>query len=428
MDLRKSVEALWRIEAPQLIATLARRIGSLDVAEDLASEAFVSALEQWPAGGIPPKPGAWLMKTAWHKAIDRARREETARRKAPLLVAGHEGEVADVADEALDPIPDDLLTMVFTTCHPVLSPESRVALTLRLFGGLTTDEVARAFLVPAATVGQRISRAKRTLAEARVPIEAPSAEELPERLHAVLDVLYAIFNEGYSASSGTNLVRCDLAVEAMRMGRVLAALAPAEPEVFGLVALMELQASRFRTRVDAAGLPVRLEDQDRRLWDRTLIRHGLSMLDRAFDRGRPLGVFSLQAAISACHARAATFAVTDWVAILALYDALAQITRSPVVELNRAVAVLHVDGPEAALDTTRPLLADRRMAGYHLLGAVRGDILTRLGRHAEAAAELERATELAPTQQERQLLLGRMAQALAPRNAGGRSGTEPPAE
>ncbi|MET7421123.1 RNA polymerase sigma factor [Dactylosporangium sp. NPDC005555] len=428
MDLRKSVEALWRIEAPQLIATLARRIGSLDIAEDLASEAFVSALEQWPADGIPPKPGAWLMKTAWHKAIDRARREETARKKAPLLVAGHGGELADVADEALDPIPDDLLTMVFTTCHPLLSPESRVALTLRLFGGLTTDEVARAFLVPTATIGQRISRAKRTLAEARVPIEAPSAEELPERLRAVLDVLYAIFNEGYSASSGTNLVRADLAVEAMRMGRVLAGLSPTEPEVFGLVALMELQASRFRTRVDAAGIPARLEDQDRRRWDRTLIEHGLSMLDRAFDLARPLGVFSLQAAISACHARAATFAVTDWVAILALYDALTQITRSPVVELNRAVAVLHVDGPEAALATTRPLLADRRMAGYHLLGAVRGDILTRLGRHAEAAAELERAAELAPTKQERQLLLSRMAQALAPRNAGGQSSEEPPAE
>ncbi|GAA3210418.1 RNA polymerase sigma factor [Dactylosporangium siamense] len=424
MDLRTSVEALWRIEAPQLIATLARRIGSLDIAEDLASEAFVSALEQWPADGIPPKPGAWLMKTAWHKAIDRARREETARKKAPLLVAGHEGEPAD----ALDPIPDDLLTMVFTTCHPVLSPESRVALTLRLFGGLTTDEVARAFLVPPATIGQRISRAKRTLAEARVPIEAPSAEELPERLRAVLDVLYAIFNEGYSASSGTNLVRADLAVEAMRMGRVLAGLSPTEPEVFGLVALMELQASRFRTRVDAAGIPVRLEDQDRRLWDRTLIEHGLSMLDRAFDLARPLGVFSLQAAISACHVRAVTFAVTDWVAILALYDALTQVTRSPVVELNRAVAVLHVDGPEAALATTRPLLADRRMAGYHLLGAVRGDILTRLGRHAEAATELERAAELAPTKQERQLLLSRMAQALASRDAGGQSSREPPAE
>jgi RNA polymerase sigma factor (sigma-70 family) len=412
VDLRESVEALWRIEAPQLIATLARRIGDLDVAEDLASAAFVAALEQWPGAGVPPRPGAWLMSTAWHKAIDRARREETARRKAPLLVAGQDDDLSDVTDEALDPIPDDLLTMVFTTCHPVLSPESRVALTLRLFGGLTTDEIARAFLAPSATIGQRISRAKRTLAEARVPIETPAAEELPERLRAVLEVLYLIFNEGYSASSGESVVRADLAVEAMRMGRVLAGLLPTEPEVLGLVAMMELQASRFRTRVDEHGMPVQLEHQDRRRWDRTLIDHGLGMLDRAFDLARPLGSYSLQAAISACHARATTFAETDWVAILALYDALAQVTVSPVVALNRAVAVLHVDGPEAALAATEPLLDDRRMASYHLLSAVRGDILTRLGRHHDAAAELEHAAELAPTKQERQLLLNRMAASL----------------
>jgi RNA polymerase sigma factor (sigma-70 family) len=412
VDLRQSVEALWRIEAPQLIATLARRIGDLDVAEDLASEAFVAALEQWPDAGVPPRPGAWLMSTAWHKAIDRARREETARRKVPLLVAGQHDDLSDVTDEALDPIRDDLLTMVFTTCHPVLSPESRVALTLRLFGGLTTDEIARAFLAPSATIGQRISRAKRSLGEARVPIETPAAEELSERLRAVLEVLYLIFNEGYSASSGESVVRADLAVEAMRMGRVLAGLLPTEPEVFGLVALMELQASRFRTRVDEHGLPVQLEHQDRRRWDHTLIGHGLGMLDRAFDLARPLGSYSLQAAISACHARATTFAETDWVAILALYDALAQVTGSPVVALNRAVAVLHVDGPEAALAATEPLLVDRRMAGYHLLSAVRGDILTRLGRHHDAAAELEHAAELAPTKQERQLLLNRMAASL----------------
>jgi RNA polymerase sigma factor (sigma-70 family) len=412
VDLRQSVEALWRIEAPQLIATLARRIGDLDVAEDLASEAFVAALEQWPDAGVPPRPGAWLMSTAWHKAIDRARREETARRKVPLLVAGQHDDLSDATDEALDPIRDDLLTMVFTTCHPVLSPESRVALTLRLFGGLTTDEIARAFLAPSATIGQRISRAKRSLAEARVPIETPAAKELSERLRAVLEVLYLIFNEGYSASSGESVVRADLAVEAMRMGRVLAGLLPTEPEVFGLVALMELQASRFRTRVDEHGLPVQLEHQDRRRWDHTLIGHGLGMLDRAFDLARPLGSYSLQAAISACHARATTFAETDWVAILALYDALAQVTGSPVVALNRAVAVLHVDGPEAALAATEPLLVDRRMAGYHLLSAVRGDILTRLGRHHDAAAELEHAAELAPTKQERQLLLNRMAASL----------------
>jgi RNA polymerase sigma factor (sigma-70 family) len=412
MDLSESVEALWRIEAPQLIATLARRIGDLDIAEDLASEAFVAALEQWPVDGVPPRPGAWLMSTAWHKAIDRARREETARRKAPLLAAGQDHHLPDVTEAALAPIPDDLLTMLFTTCHPVLAPDSRVALTLRLFGGLTTDEIARAFLAPSPTIGQRISRAKRTLAEARVPVEAPTADDLPERLRAVLEVLYLIFNEGYSASSGESVVRADLAVEAMRMGRVLAGLLPTEPEVFGLVALMELQASRFRTRTDAHGIPVQLEHQDRRHWDRTLIDHGLGMLDRAFDLARPLGPYTLQAAISACHARATSFAHTDWVAILALYDALAQVAGSPVVELNRAVAVLHLDGPEAALAATEPLLEDRRMAGYHLLGAVRGDLLTRLGRHHQAAAELERAADIAPTRQERQLLLDRMVEAL----------------
>lgn len=412
LDLRESVEALWRIEAPQLIATLARRIGDLDIAEDLASEAFVAAMEQWPVDGVPPRPGAWLMTTAWHKAIDRARREETARKKAPLLVAGRGGEAPDVTGEALDPIPDDLLVMVFTTCHPLLSPESRVGLTLRLFGGLTTDEIARAFLAPSATIGQRISRAKRTLAEAQVPIEPPSAEELPDRLRAVLEVLYLVFNEGYSASSGDRIVRTDLAVEAMRMGRVLAGLLPTEPEVLGLVALMELQASRFRTRVDNRGIPVQLEDQDRRRWDRTLIDHGLNILDRALELARPLGPYSLQAAIAACHARAATFADTDWSTILALYDALTQVTGSPVVELNRAVAVLHVDGPEAALAATEPLLEDRRTTGYYLLGAVRGDLLIRLGRHAEAAVELERAAGLAPTRHERQLLLGRAANSL----------------
>jgi predicted RNA polymerase sigma factor len=412
MELSESIEALWRIEAPQLIATLARRIGDLDIAEDLASEAFVAALEQWPADGVPPRPGAWLTTTAWHKAIDRARRQETARRKVPLLVAGHDGLLPDVTDEALKPIPDDLLTMLFTTCHPVLAPESRVALTLRLFGGLTTDEIARAFLALSPTIGQRISRAKRTLAEARVPIEAPVAEDLPDRLRAVMEVLYLIFNEGYSASSGDTVVRADLAVEAMRMGRVLAGLLPTEPEVFGLVALMELQASRFRTRTDANGIPVQLEQQDRRLWDRTLIDHGLGMLDRAFDLARPLGPYTIQAAISACHARAPRFADTNWATILALYDALTQLTASPVVELNRAVAVLHVDGPEAALTATEPLLEDRRLNDYHLLGAVRADLLTRLGRHHQAAAELEHAAKIAPTKQERRLLLDRMAEAL----------------
>jgi RNA polymerase sigma factor (sigma-70 family) len=412
VDFQESVEALWRIEAPQLIATLARRIGDLDIAEDLAAEAFAAAIEQWPVGGIPPRPGAWLMSTARHKAIDRARREETARSKAPLLAAGHPEELPDVADQALDPIPDDLLTMLFTTCHPMLSPDARVALTLRLFGGLTTDAIARAYLVPPATVGQRITRAKRTLAMARVPIERPSAEDLPHRLGTVLEVLYAIFNEGYSASSGDRLVRTDLAVEAMRMGRILAGLVPTEPEVLGLVALMELQASRFRTRTDSQGLPVQLEDQDRRRWDRTLIDHGLGMLDRALELSRPLGPYAIQAAIAACHARAATFADTDWATVLALYDALLQVTGSPVVELNRAVAVLHLDGPQAALDAVEPLRGDQRLARYHLLGAVRGDLLARLHRRTEAAAELEHAASLAPTRQERRLLLARMAACL----------------
>ncbi|GAA2149330.1 RNA polymerase sigma factor [Glycomyces algeriensis] len=412
MDLQESVEALWRIEAPQLIATLARRIGDLDVAEDLTAEAFAAAIEQWSVDGIPPRPGAWLMSTARHKAIDRARREETARTKAPLLAAGRPEELPDIADQALNPIPDDLLTMLFTTCHPMLSPDARVALTLRLFGGLTTDAIARAYLVPSPIIGQRITRAKRTLAKARVPIERPSAEDLPHRFETVLEVLYAIFNEGYSASSGDRLVRTDLAIEAMRMGRILAGLVPTEPEVLGLVALMELQASRFRTRTDSQGLPVQLQDQDRRRWDRTLIDHALRMLDRALELSRPLGPYAIQAAIAACHARAATFADTDWATILALYDALLQITGSPVVELNRAVAVLYLDGPQAALDAVEPLRGDPRLARYHLLGAVRGDLLVRLDRHIEAAAELEHAAALAPTRQERQLLLTRMAACL----------------
>ena len=415
MDVRPSIEALWRIEAPRIIATLARQIGDVAVAEDLASETFVAALEQWPRDGMPPRPGAWLMSTARHKAIDRARREETGRHKNALAAADLEDRVPDVAVEALDPIPDDVLTLVFIACHPVLAPESRVALTLRLVAGLTTEEIARAFLVPSATLGQRVSRAKRTLSEARVPFEPPPADELPARVGAVLEVVYLIFSEGYAATSGDTWVRRGLAGEAMRLGRILGGLLPREPEVFGLVALMELQASRFPTRVDTKGAPVLLEHQDRTRWDRTLITHGLAMLDRATGLGRPLGPYTLQAAIAAHHARAATFADTDWSAVIALYDALAHIAPSPVVELNRAVALLHSDGPQAALSATQPLLEDRRLARYHLLGAVRGDLLVRLGRHAEAAEELERAAELAPTRHERLLLLERMTEALAGR-------------
>jgi RNA polymerase sigma factor (sigma-70 family) len=415
MDVGQSIAAVWRIESPQIIATLARQIGDVAIAEDLASEAFVAALEQWPRDGIPPRPGAWLMSTARHKAIDRARREEAGRSKAALFAADLDDRTPDAAEQALDPIRDDLLTLIFIACHPVLSPESRVALTLRLVAGLTTEEIAHAFLVPSATLGQRISRAKRTLSEARVPFESPQAGELPARVSAVLEVVYLVFNESYTATSGERWVRRDLALEAMRLGRVLAGLLPREPEVFGLVALMELQASRFPTRTDADGAPVLLEHQDRTRWDRTLITHGLAMLDRAIGLRRPLGPYTLQAAIAAYHARAATFADTDWDAIVALYDALAQLTPSPVIDLNRAVALLYTDGPEAALAATDSLREDGRLARYHLLGAVRGDILLRLGRNTEAAEELERAAQLAPTRHERRLLLERMAHALADR-------------
>jgi RNA polymerase sigma factor (sigma-70 family) len=412
MDVGRSVEAVWRIESPRLIATLTRLTGDLGTAEDLASEAFLAALEQWPDDGIPPRPGAWLMATARHKAVDRLRREQTGQRKHALL-AVDSGQVPDVADAALQPTPDDVLTLVFTACHPVLPRESRVALTLRVVGGLSTDEIARAFLVPSPTVGQRISRAKRTLAEAKVPFEPPTADELPARISAVLEVVYLVFNEGYSASSGDQLVRRDLAAEAMRLGRVLAGLLPREPEVLGLVALMELQASRFATRTDPAGAPVPLEDQPRHRWDRTLINHGLRTLDDATALGRPLGPYTLQAAIAAYHARARTFADTDWGAIVALYDALAQVAPSPIVDLNRSIAVLYSDGPAAALAAVDAIRDDPRLARYHLLGAVRGDLLLRLGRAEEAAAELERAADLAPTSQERLLLRRRMEAALA---------------
>jgi RNA polymerase sigma factor (sigma-70 family) len=412
-DLRRTIEALWRMEAPGLIATLARRIGDVGVAEDLASEAFVAALEQWPAEGIPPRPGAWLMATARHKAIDRARREEAGRRKAALIAVQAQPYAPDVADDLPAPIADDVLTLIFIACHPILSRQARVALTLRLIGGLSTDEIARAFLVPPATLGQRIARAKRTLTEAQVPFEPPDADELPPRVGAVLEVVYLIFNEGYSASSGDGWVRRELAQEAMRLGRVLAGLLPTEPEVFGLLALMELHASRFATRAEPDGTPVLLDHQDRSRWDRILIAHGLSMLDRAAKLGRPLGPYAIQAAIAAHHCRARTFAETDWTAIVALYDALTQVAPSPIVDLNRAVALLYADGPQAALAAIDAIRDDKRLARYHLLGAVRADILIRLGRAAEAAEELEHAADLAPTRHERQLLRRRMADALA---------------
>jgi RNA polymerase sigma factor (sigma-70 family) len=413
VDAHRSVEVIWRIEAPRLIASLTRLVRDVGLAEQLAQDAFVLALEQWPERGVPENPGGWLMSTAKHKAIDLIRRERTRDEKYAQLAAGLEPTGA-VATPEPDAVGDDLLSLVFIACHPVLPPESRVALTLRLLGGLTTEEIARAFLVPSPTVGQRISRAKRTLAEARVPFEVPGPDELPERVTAVLEVVYLVFNEGYAATSGDAWIRRDLAAEAMRLGRVLTGLLPREPEVHGLVALMELQASRFAARTGPGGEPVLLADQDRRRWDRTLIHHGIGALDRAIALRRPLGPYTVQAAIAACHARAPTFAATDWEAIVALYDALGQLAPSPVVDLNRAVAVMHADGPDAALAALEPLRDDPRLARYHLLGAVRGEALERAGRHAEAARELEHAAALAPTRRERALLLDRAA-ALRPR-------------
>ncbi|MDQ0372816.1 RNA polymerase sigma factor [Cellulomonas humilata] len=403
-DARRTVEIIWRIESPRLIAALTRLVRDVGLAEELAQDAFVTALEQWPVTGVPDKPGAWLMVTARHRAIDLIRREQNRDAKYALLAAkiADEGPADRIVDE---PIADDLLALVFLTCHPVLPRDSRIALTLRLVGGLTTDEIARAYLVPSSTVGQRISRAKRTLAEAHVPFEVPQTDQLPARVGSVLEVLYVIFTEGHAATSGSTWVRRDLADEAMRLGRVLAALLPREPEVHGLVALMELQASRFDARGDGVLLP----DQDRRFWDQALIEHGLGALDRATTLGRPLGPYTVQAAIAACHSRARTFEDTDWEAIVALYDALAQLTPSPVVELNRAVAVLHADGPEAALLAIDAIRHDPRLARYHLLGAVRADVLARLGRVDEAAEELERAAALAPTKRERNLLMARSA-------------------
>jgi RNA polymerase sigma-70 factor, ECF subfamily len=412
-DTRRAIDAVWRIESARLIAGLARMTGDVGVAEDLAQDALVAALEQWPRTGVPDNPGAWLMTTAKNRAIDRVRRDEVAERKQREL--GREAELAqsltgaDLVEQAADEIGDDLLALIFTACHPLLATEARVALTLRLVGSLTTAEIARAFLVKEATVAQRIVRAKRTLAEARVPIEVPSGGELDERLGSVLEVIYAIFNEGYAASAGESLIRADLCEEAMRLGRILTGLAPGEPEAHGLVALMELQASRFPARTGPDGEPVLLEDQDRGRWDFVLIGHGLKELERAEGLGRPLGPYTLQAAIAACHARARSAEETDWERIVALYDGLAAITRSPVVELNRAVAVGMAFGPEGALELLDGLAAEPALQGYHLLPAARGDMLERLGRAEEARAEFERAAFLTQNERERALLLARSA-------------------
>jgi RNA polymerase sigma-70 factor, ECF subfamily len=407
---QRTIDAVWRIESARLIAGLARIVRDVGLAEDLAQDALVAALETWPQSGVPDNPGAWLMATAKHRAIDALRREATLERKQQELV--RELEVALATETRaleVDDVADDLLRLVFTCCHPVLSTEARIALTLRLLGGLTTPEIARAFLVSEATVAQRIVRAKRTLAEAHVPFEVPSGDELAPRMTSVLEVIYLIFNEGYSATAGDDWTRQDLCDEALRLGRVLAELAPREPEVHGLVALMEIQASRLRARTSPRGKPVLLLDQDRARWDQLLIRRGLAALERAEDLGGGFGPYTLQAAIAACHARALTAEETDWERIAALYDALAQLAPSPVVELNRAVAVAMAFGPAAGLEVVDALRDEPTLQGYHLLPSVRADLLAKLGRTDEARAELKRAAELTRNERERAMLLERAA-------------------
>jgi RNA polymerase sigma factor (sigma-70 family) len=411
----RAVEAIWRIESAKLIAGLARMVGDVGVAEELAQDALVAALEQWPRSGVPERPGAWLMAAAKHRAIDtlRRRRLRDAKHEAlaqALEAEGGAGHHPAGLEAVIDGgVSDDLLRLVFTACHPVLSTEAQVALTLRLLCGLTTEEIARAFLVPEPTVAQRIVRAKRTLTEARVPFEVPRGAELAARLAAVLQVVYLVFNEGYAATAGEDWMRPALCDEALRLGRILAELVPEEPEVHGLVALMELQASRARARVGPAGEPVLLLEQDRGRWDHVLLRRGLAALERAEALGGALGPYALQAAIAACHGRARTAAETDWARIAALYDALAVLAPSPVVELNRAVAVAMAFGPAAGLELVDALLRERSLRSYHLLPSVRGDLLARLGRHAEAGAELERAAGLTRNARERALLLERAA-------------------
>ena len=406
-----AIDAVWRIESPKLIAALTRVTRDIDVAEDLAHDALVSALEQWPAAGIPRNPGAWLMAAAKHRAIDHFRRHKMLERKHEAI--GHDVRAAQDAstpdfDSALDdPVGDDLLRLIFTACHPVLTTEARVALTLRLLGGLTTEEIARAFLSAEPTIAQRIVRAKKTLAKAQVPFDVPRGPELAARLSSVLEVVYLIFNEGYSATAGDDWVRPALCEEALRLGRILAALVPDEPEVHGLVSLMEIQASRLRARVGPAGEPILLADQNRAQWDQLLIRRGLAALQRAEQLATQDGPYQLQAAIAACHARARTANATDWALIAALYSRLATIVPSPVIELNRAVAVSMAEGPEAALTIVDRLADVPALQRYHLLPTVRGDLLFKLGRFDEAAGEFERAGTLTQNAREQRLLRDR---------------------
>lgn len=412
--IHRAIDAVWRMESAKIIATVARMVRDVGLAEELAQDALVAALEQWPGAGVPDNPAAWLTQVAKHRALDRLRHGQLAERKAPEigreLDAQHEMAQADFAeavDAALDDdIGDDLLRLVFTACHPVLSTEARVALTLRLMGGLTTDEIARAFLVPEATVAQRIVRAKRTLLEARVPFEVPRRHELEARLASVLEVLYLIFNEGYSATAGDDWMRPALCDEAMRLGRIVAGLVPDASEVHGLVALMEIQASRTAARVGASGEPVLLLEQNRARWDQMLIRRGLAGLARAEALGA-LGPYALQAAIAACHGRARTAEETDWPRIAALYDALAELAPSPIVELNRAVALSMAFGPAAGLEVVDALMDEPALKGYHLLPTVRGDLLFKLGRHDEARKEFDRAALLTRNTREQALLRAR---------------------
>jgi len=415
-----AIEAIWRIESARLIAGLARMVGDFATAEELAQDALVAALEQWPASGVPDKPGAWLMGTAKHQAIDLIRRRQALERKHAEIgrdiERAHEG--IDAEADIDEDVGDDLLGLIFMACHPVLSRDARVALTLRALGGLSTEEIARGFLVPVSTIAQRIVRAKRTLTEAHVRLEVPTGPERVARLGSVLEVIYLIFNEGYAATGGEDWVRPSLCDEALRLGRILAELAPTEPEVHGLVALMEIQASRLGARVGPSGEPVLLLDQDRALWDRLLIRRGLTALERAERLGGALGPYALQAAIAACHARAATAAETDWPRIVALYDAVAQLEPSPVVELNRAVAVGMAFGPAAGLELVDALVHEPTLKSYHLLPAVRGDLLRKVGRHEEARAEFERAASLTANVRERELLQRRAAECAADQMAG----------
>jgi RNA polymerase sigma factor (sigma-70 family) len=414
-DLNRTIAAVWRIESAKLIAALARIVRDVGIAEELAQDALVAAIEQWPQSGIPDNPGAWLMATAKHRAIDKLRRDELLQRKHVELAHELESTLQDanVSAEAVldDPFGDDLLRLVFTACHPVLTTDARVALTLRMLGGLTTDEIARAFLAPEPTIAQRIVRAKRTLSEAEVPFEVPRGDELVARLASVLEVIYLIFNEGYTATAGEDWMRPQLCEEALRLGRILVGLMPTEAEAHGLVALMELQASRMHARIGPNGEPILLLKQNRARWDRLLIQRGLKALDRAQNLGGRRRRYTLQAAIAACHARAREPDATDWAAIAQLYATLAEVAPSPVVELNRAVAVSMADGPAAGLELVDALVAEPALKSYHLLPTVRGDLLEKLGRNAEARAEFERAAALTRNARERDLLLERAASA-----------------